>query len=171
MRQQPLCQRNLARFSNVIESRLAAECGQFTCIPRVNPLRLVAETQECFGASPRTPRAQALADLLPRHRPGTRIIGIFPEGTVGTAVPTQVGDREKDFWRIGDDVPFASSADFRGSREELATRRNRESYECVGFFPAKALSRKDGPQEVSNRARGLRRAISTLGQRRKHRTL
>jgi hypothetical protein len=86
-------------------------------------------------------------------------------------IPTQIGDREKDLGGIGDGAPFAASADFGCRPEEVVTRRNRQFYERAGFLPPDALSRNDGPKEVSNRARALLQAIPTLRKKRKHRAL
>ena len=103
------------------------ELGERRAIAPEGQLGLVAEAHERFDAALGARRAAPRLDVGRRHRPRVGIVGILAERAVRAAVATEVGDREEDLRRVGDDVaPVGVTPCARDVEQGLGARRIRQ---------------------------------------------
>ena len=106
--------------AHVVDGARVPEHGEVARYDAERQLRLVAEAHQRLDAAARAPVARAGADLLGQHRPRVRVVRVAAEGAVRAAVATEVGDRQEDLGRVGDDGALVPRADVPGDGEDGA---------------------------------------------------
>ncbi len=75
----------------------------------------VAQAEQSFGASHFFARASYLKNLVRSHGVRSRLAGIAAEGAIAAVVATQVGERNKNFARVGYDPRLEALPGLHGS--------------------------------------------------------
>ena len=81
-------------------------------------LRLIPEAEQSLGASEPRAVARNLKHFIGRHGVGARFPRVAAEGAVAAVVTAEVGEREEDLARIGDDAGLKALFEGRGGRKQ-----------------------------------------------------
>ncbi len=105
MREQAgLAQHQFAHGFKVVQRGLVAEVAQGFAHLGEKQFGLVAEREEGFGASQFFAGAGDCENFVGSHRVRAGIAGIAAEGAVSAVVAAEIGQRQEDFSRVGDDA-------------------------------------------------------------------
>ena len=120
MRQQGgLAQHQFAHGFEIVQRRLVAEVAQRLAHLGEEQFGLVAQAEERFGASELFAGAGDLEDFVGRHGVRAGVAGIAAEGAVSAIVAAEVGQRQENFARIGDDAGLEAFFGGAGGGEEF----------------------------------------------------
>ena len=141
MRQQSgLAQDPFAHGFEIVQGRLVTQVAQGRAHFGESQFRLVAQAEEGFGAAHLFAGARDFQDLVRSHGVRAGFAGIAAEDAVAAIVAAQVGQRDEDFARIGDDAGLEALLEFQGGGEESGEFVVRATQELAG-----ALARERQP--------------------------
>ena len=155
VRQKPgALQHQLAHGCQIIECASEALPTQKLPCFRKNPLRLISQTKQRFFASGALAFLRHRQHFLRRHEMRAGLSRIFSKRAVRTIVAAKRGERNENFLRKADGLPFCLLAHLRSHFEQLGQRDALRQGQ--GFFPVhtpsvpRALQRRLYPSACSS---------------------
>ena len=120
MRQQAgLAQHQFAHGFEIVQRGLVAEMPQGLAHLGKEQFGLVAQAEESLGAAEFFSGAGDREDFVGSHGMSAGIAGIAAEGAVSAVVAAEIGQRQKNFARIGDDAGLEALFGGAGGGEEF----------------------------------------------------